>query len=142
MADPHFPHQACQFWWKNRPSSRPISHIEKTRQQARVAHAPPRLPPLHLHSRSCQSSIQEVPIIHPNILGPGPWMTGYTNEYRSLRASSPSEASTTKLKQWYVLGDCETIQTYDYVGITRITHPPGITIDSWDVHHSQSWVVY
>ena len=37
------------------------------------------------------------------------------------------------------------IYIYKYlisVGITRINHPPVITIDSWDVHYSQSWVVY
>ena len=28
------------------------------------------------------------------------------------------------------------------MGITIINHPPVITIDSWYVHHSQSWVVY
>ena len=30
----------------------------------------------------------------------------------------------------------------NHVNVTIINHPPVITIESWDVNHSQSWVVY
>ena len=61
MADHNFPIQTCQSWcippnfWTHIPHS--------TCATTPDADAPPLLPPPHLHSRSCQSSAQEVPII-------------------------------------------------------------------------------
>ena len=54
----------------------------------------------------------------------------------------PPCTSTTPQRGWSNTQKQHFSQVTSNVGMTIINYPPVITIDSWYVHHSQSWVVY